>query len=240
MNRPAPHQTPVALVTGGSRGLGLALTAALVERGWRVVIDGREPVRLTEAVDELPVPRFVTAIPGDVTDPAHRTRLVEAAAAAGGLDLLVHNASALGAVPLPPLADYPVDTLVDVFTVNTFAPLALTQLALPLLRRQRGRILSISSDAAVETYEGWGGYGASKAALDHLTAVLAVENPDLSVLSVDPGDLRTDMARLAFPGDDFYERPEPATVIPALLRLIDGEARSGRYTLADLRTEAPA
>jgi NAD(P)-dependent dehydrogenase (short-subunit alcohol dehydrogenase family) len=233
----SPSTSPVALITGGSKGLGFALTAALAERGWQVVLDGRDPVRLASALDALPSRRSVTAVPGDVGDPGHRDRLIEAVTAAGGgLDLLVHNASSLGAVPLPHLADYPLDVLADVFLVNAFAPLALTQLALPLLRRRHGMIISISSDAAVEAYPGWGGYGAAKAALDQLTAVLAVELPELTVNSFDPGDMRTELASLAFSGAEYLERPEPATVVPALLRLIDDVLPSGRYTVTDLRT----
>jgi NAD(P)-dependent dehydrogenase (short-subunit alcohol dehydrogenase family) len=231
---------PVALVTGGSRGLGAALVAALVAREWRVVLDGRDPARLAELVDSLPSPRFVTAVPGDVADPAHRRRLLQAATAAGGLDLLVNNASTLGQVPLPPLAEYRLDELETVLAVNTIAPLALVQSALPLLRARGGRIIDVSSDAAVEAYPGWGGYGAAKAALDQLTAVLAVENPDLGVYAFDPGDMRTDLARLAFDAAEFSERPEPSTVVPALLRLIDGTLPSGRYSVGDLRTAAAA
>src|SRR3954451_24776955 len=218
--------TPLALITGGSRGLGLALVTELVSRGWRVVTDGRDPARLAQAVDGLPRPNFITAVPGDVRDPAHRRRLIEAVEAAaagsgGGLDLLVHNASTLGAVPLPPLVEQPLDDFERVLAVHTVAPLALTQAAMPLLRRRSGRLISISSDAAVEAYEGWGAYGAAKAALVHLTAVLAVENPDVAVSSFDPGDMNTDMAALAFAGDELTSRPDPATVVPALLRLID-------------------
>jgi NAD(P)-dependent dehydrogenase (short-subunit alcohol dehydrogenase family) len=232
--------TPVALVTGGSLGLGAALVHALVDRGWRVVLDGRDPVRLAEAVDALPSPRCVTAVPGDVADPAHRDRLAEAALAAGGLDLLVNNASTLGQVPLPALADYRLDELYDAFATNTVAPLALVQAALPLLRERRGRIVDISSDAAVEAYPGWGGYGASKAALDLLTAVLAAENPDLSVYAFDPGDMRTELARAAFPVDEFEQRPDPSTVLPALFRLVDEDLPSGRYSVGELRAAVAA
>jgi NAD(P)-dependent dehydrogenase (short-subunit alcohol dehydrogenase family) len=235
---PSTPPAPVALVTGGSKGLGFALVSALVDRGWRVVLDGRDPGRLASSVDALPRGHFATAVPGDVADPAHRARLVEAAAAAGGLDLLVHNASTLGPVPLPALAGYPLEALEAVFAVNAFAPLALTQAALPLLRARRGRVVSVSSDAAVEAYEGWGGYGAAKAALDQLTAVLAAELPELSIYSFDPGDMRTDLARLAFSDDEFAERPEPVTVVPALLRLLDDGLPSGRYAATDLRVPA--
>jgi NAD(P)-dependent dehydrogenase (short-subunit alcohol dehydrogenase family) len=240
MTEPRTSAPPVALVTGGSRGLGAALVTALVEREWRVVLDGRDPVRLAQFVDTLPAPHFVTAVPGDVVDPAHRRRLIEAVTAAGGLDLLVNNASTLGQVPLPPLAEYRLDELEATFQTNTVAPLALTQAALPLLDVRQGRIVNVSSDAAVEPYPGWGGYGAAKAALDQLTAVLAVEHPDLAVYAFDPGDMRTDLAGLAFGPAELDERPEPATVVPALLRLIDGTLASGRYTVDDLRTAAAA
>lgn len=243
MTEPRTPSAPVALVTGGSRGLGAALVSALVERDWRVVLDGRDPVRLAEFVDTLPSPRFVTAVPGDVADPDHRGRLLEAVHSAGGLDLLVNNASTLGQVPLPPLDQYRIDDLQTAFAVNTVAPLALAQAALPLLRTRGGRIgciLNVSSDAAVEAYPGWGGYGAAKAALDQLSAVLAVEHPELAVYAFDPGDMRTDLARLAFDEAEFVGRPEPATVVPALLQLIDGLLPSGRYTVGDLRTAAAA
>src|SRR3954451_10239912 len=228
--RTPTSQPPLALVTGGSRGLGLALVTEFVSRGWRIVTDGRDPARLAHAVDGLPRPNFVTAVPGDVRDPAHRRQLIQAtetaaAAAAGGsaggLDLLVHNASTLGTIPLPPLVEQRLDDFERALAVHTVAPLALTQAAMPLLRRRSGRLISISSDAAVEAYEGWGAYGAAKAALVHLTAVLAVENPDVAVSSFDPGDMNTDMAALAFAGDELTSRPDPATVVPALLRLID-------------------
>ncbi len=243
--QPPTPQPPLALVTGGSRGLGLALVTELVSRGWRVVTDGRDPARLARAVDGLPRPHFVTAVPGDIRDPAHRRRLIEAteaaaAGSAGGLDLLVHNASTLGTIPLPALAEQPLDDLEEVLAVHTLAPLALTQAALPLLRRRSGRLISISSDAAVEAYEGWGAYGAAKAALDQLTAVLAVENPGIVASSFDPGDMNTDLAALAFQGDELASRPDPATVVPALLRLVDEPLPAGRYTVDDLRVAVPA
>jgi NAD(P)-dependent dehydrogenase (short-subunit alcohol dehydrogenase family) len=239
-NRTSSSPTRVALVTGGSRGLGAALVHALVERDWRVVLDGRDPQRLAAAVDALPSPRFVTAVPGDVADPAHRSRLVEAALAAGGLDLLVNNASTLGQLPLPALEDYRLDELYDTFATNTVAPLALTQAALPLLVERGGRVVDVSSDAAVEAYPGWGAYGASKAALDLLTAVLAAENPEIAVYSFDPGDMRTELARAVFPEPEYAERPDPVSVLPALLQLVDGDLPSGRYTVGDLRTAVAA
>jgi NAD(P)-dependent dehydrogenase (short-subunit alcohol dehydrogenase family) len=225
--------TSTALITGASRGLGHALAAALNERGWRLVVDGRDAGRLAAAVAALPHPETVTAIPGDVADPGHRAALAEAVGP--GLDLLVNNASHLGPSPLPPLARLRPEELLAVLAVNTVAPLALLQLTLPELERAHGRVLDISSDAAVEAYAGWGGYGASKAALDQLSAVLAVEHPDLRIYAVDPGDMRTDMHQAAFPGEDISDRPEPASVVPALLRLVDDDLPSGRYRAADLQ-----
>ncbi len=233
---PAPA-APVALVTGASQGLGLALTTALAAAGWRVVVDARHADVLHRAVADLP---GVVAVPGDVTDPAHRARLADAVAAAGRLDLLVHNASALGPSPLPPLAAHPLDEFERVLRVGVVAPLALTQLVLADLRASSGTVVSISSDAAVEAYPGWGGYGAAKAALDQLTAVLAVENPDLHVYAVDPGDMNTAMHQRAFPGEDVSDRPAPASVVPALLRLARHEVASGRYRAAELLAEVRA
>jgi NAD(P)-dependent dehydrogenase (short-subunit alcohol dehydrogenase family) len=228
--------TRTALITGASRGLGRALAAALDERGWRLVVDGRDADRLAAAVAALPYPDLVTAIPGDVADPDHRAALAEAVG--HRLDLLVNNASDLGPSPLLPLAQLRVEDLQAVLAVNTVAPLALLQLTLPELARAGGRVLNISSDAAVEAYEGWGGYGASKAALEQLSAVLAVEHPDLRIYAVDPGDMRTAMHQAAFPGQDIGDRPEPETVVPALLRLVDDHLPSGRYRAADLALAA--
>jgi NAD(P)-dependent dehydrogenase (short-subunit alcohol dehydrogenase family) len=227
---------PTALLTGASRGLGAALAGALSRRGWRLVVDGRDPDRLAASVAALPRPDLVTALAGDVTDPAHRAAL--ATAAGDRLDLLVNNASDLGPTPLPRLADLPPAALERVLAVNTVAPLALVQAVLPALERAGGTVLDVSSDAAVEAYEGWGGYGASKAALDRLSAVLAVEHPGLRVYAVDPGDMATDMHRAADP--DATGLPEPATVVPALLRLVDGDLPSGRYRAAELAVRAEA
>ena len=221
---------PTALVTGGSAGLGLALAAALTDRGWRLVVDARDGERLADAVAGLPHAELVTAVPGDVADPAHRAEL--AAAAGPRLDLLVHNASDLGPTPLPSLADLEPAQLQRILTVNVVAPLALTRAVLPALRTAAGTVLAISSDAAVEAYEGWGGYGASKAALDRLAAVLAVEEPGLRVHAVDPGDMDTAMHRAADPGATGL--PAPEAVVPALLRLVDERPASGRYRAADL------
>ncbi|MEV6624739.1 SDR family NAD(P)-dependent oxidoreductase [Amycolatopsis sp. NPDC051106] len=220
---------PTALVTGASAGLGRALAAALVSRKWTVIGDGRDAAALGSAAHEI----GFTAVPGDVTDPAHRAALADACPS---LDLLVNNASSLGVSPLPPLVSYPLADLEDVYRVNVFAPLALTQLLLPAL--SRGAIINVSSDAAVEAYEGWGGYGSAKAALDQVTAVLGAENPDLAVYAVDPGDLRTAMHQRAFPGEDISDRPLPSSAVPAFLRLLDERPPSGRYRAADLLVSA--
>jgi NAD(P)-dependent dehydrogenase (short-subunit alcohol dehydrogenase family) len=219
--------TPTALVTGASQGLGRALATALSARGWRLVVDARDADRLAATVAGLPRPDVVTAVAGDVADAAHRAAL--AAAAGNRLDVLVNNASTLGPSPLPRLADLGADELERILRTNAVAPLALTQLLLPALRRASGRVLDISSDAAVEAYAGWGGYGASKAALDQLTAVLAVEHPELRVYAVDPGDMATAMQQAAFPGEDISDRAAPESVVPALLALVDGDLPSGRY-----------
>src|SRR5882757_5903272 len=217
-----------ALITGGSRGLGHALTGALVRRGWRVLIDGRDSGRLALAAREV----GAEAISGDVADPAHRAAL--AAAVGPRLDLLVNNASVLGPSPQPALADYPLAALAEVYRVNTYSPLALCQELLPALLEAGGRIMNVSSDAAVEAYPGWGGYGSSKAALDQLTAVLAAEQPGLRAYAVDPGDMNTDLHQLAFPGEDISDRPSPDSVVPALLELIEADLPSGRYRAIEL------
>lgn len=224
----------VALISGASMGLGRAIAAELASRGWRVVGDARDGTRLAEAVRAMPHPGAVTAIAGDVADPAHRTLLADAVASAGRLDLIVNNASVLGPSPQPSLAEYPTGELERVFAVNAIAPLALLQLLIPWLERTAGRIVNISSDAAVEAYEGWGGYGSAKAALDQLTAVLAVEHPRLRVYAFDPGDMATDLRRQAFPGEDISDLPTPQDVVPALLRLVTGDLPSGRYRAVDL------
>jgi NAD(P)-dependent dehydrogenase (short-subunit alcohol dehydrogenase family) len=218
----------VALVTGASRGLGLALARALAERGWSLVIDARGAQALELARAELSSRTRVIAIPGDVADPEHAQALVEAARGLGGLDLLVNNASILGPSPQPALADYPLEVLERVYRVNVFAPLRLIQLALPLLK-PGARLLNITSDAAVEGYAGWGGYGSSKAALEQLCRVLAAEHPELRVYWVDPGDMNTRMQQEAFPGEDISDRPPPEASVPGLLELVEGEHPSGRY-----------
>ena len=218
----------IALVTGASRGLGLALARSLAADGWALVLDARGAADLTAVADELGARTTVAAVAGDVADEAHRLALVDAARRLGGLDLLVHNASALGPSPLPALADLPVDALDRVFAVNVVAPLRLTQLAIPLLR-PGARLVAVTSDAAVEPYEGWGGYGASKAALEQLFAVLATERPELRVYRVDPGDMNTRMHQDAYPGEDVSDRPPPEESVPGLRALIDGDRPSGRY-----------
>ncbi len=231
----------VAIVTGASRGLGRALALALADRGWSLVLDARGAAALGGVVEEVRASAgpgaAVLGLPGDVTDPAHRSALLAAAQRSGGLDLLVNNASVLGAEPLRPLAELPVAGFRQALEVNTVAPLALTAEALPLLRAApAGAVLNISSDAAVEAYPDWGGYGASKAALDHWSAVLALEEPGLRVWSVDPGDMRTAMYAAAVPDDeDADSRPLPEqAAVPALLTLIGSAAPSGRRTVADL------
>jgi len=221
---------PVAIITGASKGLGRALAEALAARGWDLVLDARtaEVLAGTAAVLGVHGTR-VTALPGDVTDPAHRSELVAAAWKLGGVDLLVNNASALGAEPLARLAGLPLDGLRHALEVNVVAALGLVQEALPLLRASgAGTVIAVSSDAAAEAYETWGGYGASKAALDHLAAVLGEEEPGLRVWAVDPGDMATDLYAAAVP-DDRDPRPDPASVVPAFLRLLDERPASGRY-----------
>ncbi|GEL18639.1 SDR family NAD(P)-dependent oxidoreductase [Pseudonocardia asaccharolytica] len=229
-----------ALVTGAAQGFGFALTAALTDRRTTTVVDARDGGRLHAAVATLAHPDRVVAVPGDVTDPAHRGALLTAVRAAGGLDLLVHNASELGPSPLPSLAELPLHAFEAVYETNVIAPFALTRLLLPLLRSAAAAtVVTISSDAATEAYPGWGGYGSSKAALDQLAAVLGAEEPALRVYAFDPGDMRTAMHQRAFPGEDISDRPEPATVVPALLRLLDERPASGRYRAADLGSPIP-
>ena len=225
---------PHAIITGASRGLGRALAAALLAdpaAGWRVVIDARTVGELAKTARQLG-PATVP-LPGDLTDPDHRAALLAAAARLGGLDLLVHNAGTLGPSPLPPVAALPVPELRELYEVNVLAPLALTQAALPALRTAGGVVVSITSDAAVEAYPGWGGYASAKAALERLSATLAAEEPAVAVWTVDPGDLRTRMHQQAFPGEDISDRPLPEQVAPGLLALLAKRPASGRYRLAD-------
>jgi short-subunit dehydrogenase len=226
----------IAVVTGASRGLGFALADALAGAGYSLIVDARDPAALAAAAADLAARHGarITAIPGDIADPVHRAGLAAAAADIGGASLLVNNAGTLGVSPLPALADYPHEQLLAAFEVNVVAPIALTQLLLPDLRRQGGAVLSITSDAAVQAYAGWGGYGAAKAALEQASNVLAAEEITVRVWWVDPGDLRTRMHQDAFPSEDISDRPLPATVIPAFLRLISERMPSGRYLAADL------
>jgi NAD(P)-dependent dehydrogenase (short-subunit alcohol dehydrogenase family) len=226
---------PHALITGASRGLGRALATELAARGWSLTIDARDAAALEAVRAELAPRTEVLALAGDVTDPAHRRALIEAAAP--DIDLLVNNASTLGPSPQPALVDYPLCELERVLAVNLLAPLALIQLALPRMSAT-AVIVNVSSDAAVEAYPGWGGYGSSKAALEQLTAILGEELPGLRVYAVDPGDMRTQMHQEAFPGQDISDRPLPQESVPGLLALIDSSRPSGRYRAkAELLTE---
>ncbi|MEV5982332.1 SDR family NAD(P)-dependent oxidoreductase [Streptomyces sp. NPDC052114] len=231
---------PVAIITGASKGLGRALGAALAESGWDLVLDARTAAVLAESARELGEHGTrVEALAGDVTDAGHRADLVAAARRLGGLDLLVNNASALGAEPLVRLDGLALDGLRAALETNVVAALGLVQEALPLLRRSpAGAVLNLSSDAAVEAYETWGGYGASKAALDHLSAVLAEEEPGIRVWAVDPGDMRTDLYQAAVPVDDASGRPLPESVVPAFLRVLAERPASGRYAAPALLGEA--
>lgn len=220
------HNNQVALVTGGSAGLGRALIHALTERGWTVITDARDGSR-------LPQGRGIVAIEGDVTDADHRDRLVSLVEAEGRLDLLVHNASTLGPVPMKPLAAVTIEDLASVWRTNVGAPLVLTAELLPHLVASGGTLLTISSDAAVEHYPTWGLYGASKAGLDHVALTYAAENPEITAYAVDPGDMRTQMHQDAFPGQDISDRPLPETVVPRLLALLEEKPASGRYRAAD-------
>lgn len=213
-----------AIVTGASRGLGLALTRGLVAAGWRVVVDGRDATALRAAVGDLEP--SVVVVPGDILDATHRSDLV--AAAGDTIDLVVNNAGTLGPSPLPSLADVPLDDLARVLAVNVVAQLGVIQAALSRLA-PGATIVDVTSDAAVEPYEGWGAYGVSKAAFEHLGAVLGRERPDLRVLTVDPGDMRTQMHQDAFPGEDISDRPNPEASVPGILALIGGDEPSGRY-----------
>jgi NAD(P)-dependent dehydrogenase (short-subunit alcohol dehydrogenase family) len=242
LNTLAPAARPpgrVAVITGASRGLGRALAHGLAADGYRLVVDARDGAVLRAAMAGLPAGTAVTVVPGDITDPAHRSDLLRAATVLGGPDLLINNAGTLGASPLPAMADYPLDALRQAFEVNTIAQLALAQLLLPALRERGGAVLCVTSDAAVEAYAGWGGYGAAKAALEQACAVLAAEEATVRVWRVDPGDLRTDMHQQAFPGEDISDRPLPETVVPGFRRLIAERMPSGRYRASDLMPATP-
>jgi NAD(P)-dependent dehydrogenase (short-subunit alcohol dehydrogenase family) len=236
MERVPHHDTTarVALVTGASQGLGRALAGALADRGWTLVLDARRADRLESAATELATRTRVVAIPGDVSDPDHRARLVDAVQELGRLDLLVNNASTLGVSPLPALDAIDLDVLRHTFEVNAVAPLALIQELLDPLRESGGTIVDITSDAAVEAYPGWGGYGSSKAAFEQLSAVLATEQAGIRVLVADPGDMRTEMHQDAFPGEDISDRPPPESIVPALVELIESDRAGGRYRVPEL------
>jgi NAD(P)-dependent dehydrogenase (short-subunit alcohol dehydrogenase family) len=220
--------TKTVLTTGASRGLGLALARRLARENWTLIIDARGAEDLETARTELAQQTRVIALPGDVSSEEHRQTLAETAHEAGGLDALVNNASVLGPSPQPQLLDYPVGVLEEVYRTNAFAPLALIQSVRNELKPE-ARIINVTSDAAVEPYEGWGGYGSSKAALEQLSAILAAENPSLRVYRVDPGDMRTQMQGEAFPGEDISDRPLPEESVPGLLELLEGDLPSGRY-----------
>jgi NAD(P)-dependent dehydrogenase (short-subunit alcohol dehydrogenase family) len=230
------HTSRTALITGASRGLGLALARQLAARGWQLIIDARGANALENARTELSQQTRVIAIPGDVTDAGHRQALVEAAQESGGLDALVNNASFLGPSPQPNLLDYPLDVLEQVYRTNVIAPLALIQ-ALQHQLKPGARVMNITSDAGVEAYAGWGGYGSSKAALEQLSNILAAENPHVRVYWIDPGDMRTQMHQEAFPGEDISDRPLPEESVPGLLELITGQRQSGRYSARALIEE---
>jgi NAD(P)-dependent dehydrogenase (short-subunit alcohol dehydrogenase family) len=227
--------TKTALITGASRGLGLALARRLAEENWTLIIDARGEDELETARAELSEDTRVVAVPGDVTDPEHRRMLAEAARGAGGLDALVNNASILGPSPQPGLLDYPLDKLEEVYHTNVISPLALVQ-AIGDQLKPGARVVNVTSDAAVEPYEGWGGYGPSKAALEQLSAILAAENPDLRVYWVDPGDMRTRMQQEAFPDEDISDRPLPEESVPGFLELLTDDLPSGRYRARDFTT----
>jgi NAD(P)-dependent dehydrogenase (short-subunit alcohol dehydrogenase family) len=226
----------VALITGASRGLGLALARRLAQDGWTLILDARDGEALNAAARELTQLSHVLAIAGDVTDPAHRQALAEAAGQKGGLDLLVNNASTLGPSPMPALLDYPVEALELVYRTNVVAPLALLQTVREKLK-DGAVVVNVTSDAGREAYEGWGGYGSSKAALEHLSAILAEENPHWRVYWVDPGDMQTQMHQEAFPGEDISDRPLPERSVPGFLHLIAGGLPSGRYQARELQAE---
>ena len=229
---------PLALITGASRGLGLALARELAGRGWDLIVDARDASRLGTAAEEMVGPGEVALIPGDVGDPDHRHELAAAVGRYGRLDLLVNNASVLGPSPQPTLDRYPLDEVERVYRINTFAPLAIVQLVLDELGATNGIVVNVTSDAAVEAYENWGGYGSSKAALDQLTAIFGAEQPAIRFYAFDPGDMRTTLQQEAFPGEDISDRAEPETVVPALLQLIAERPPSGRYRSSDLLVTA--
>ncbi len=230
--------TQTALISGASRGLGLALARALAKNGWKLLLDARGTAELEKIQVELSHSTLVRAIPGDITDPAHREALAAVAQQLGGLDALVNNAGILGPSPQPPLLEYPLDVLEQVYRTNVVAQLGMIQAVYPSLNPQ-ARILNITSDAGVEAYPGWGGYGSAKAAFEHLSAILAAENPQMKIYWVDPGDMRTRMQQDAFPGEDISDRPLPESSVPGLLVLLSSDLPSGRYQARALIAEAP-
>ncbi len=219
---------PTALVTGGSSGLGLALARYLDDTGWIVVTDARDETRLQRSL----AGSTVHGVPGDVADADHRAALVEIVSDLGGLDLLVLNHSTLGPLPMRPLADFEPTEIGEVFRTNAGAPGSLMIALTDELRARDGVVVGISSDAAVQHYETWGAYGASKAALDHLVLTFG-EETGLATYAVDPGDMRTPMHQDAFPGEDISDRPLPETVVPRLLALVRQRPGRGRYLAAD-------
>ncbi|MGH7502902.1 MAG: SDR family NAD(P)-dependent oxidoreductase [Longimicrobiales bacterium] len=225
-----------ALITGASRGLGLALARGLAARGWNLILTARDAERLDSVRDELSVVTHVASIAGDVTSGSHRAALAVLARGHGGLDAVINNAGALGPSPPSELLNHPLDALEAVFRANVIAPLGILQ-ALRAELTEGARVINVTSDAGVNAYVGWGGYGASKAALEQLSAVLAVENPEVRVYWVDPGDMWTDMQQAAHPGEDISDRPLPSTRVPAFIALLEEDHPSGRYVAADL---APA
>jgi NAD(P)-dependent dehydrogenase (short-subunit alcohol dehydrogenase family) len=234
------HHEPIqknALITGASRGLGLALARALAQEGWRLIIDAQGQDTLRAAAHELSELTDVISIAGDISSPVHRAALSQAVDRVQGIDALINNASYLGPSPQPELVAYPLETLERVYQVNVFAPLALFQAVYSSLK-DAAVVINISSDAGVEAYSGWGGYGSSKAALEQLSAIMAAENPKFRIYWVDPGDMKTQMHQEAFPGEDISDRPQPEASVPGLMALILGDLPSGRYQARQLVPEA--
>ncbi len=223
------------LITGASRGLGLALAKQLAKDGWTLILDARGAEALEAVRVELSKQTQVFALLGDITDPMHRLALQKTAHNAGGLNALVNNASTLGPSPRPLLLDYPLDEIESVYQTNVIAPLALIQ-TLQSELEPGARIINVSSDAGVEPYDGWGGYGPSKAALEHLSAILAAERPDWRVYWVDPGDMQTQMHQEAFPGEDISDRPLPEESVPGFITLLTGDLPSGRYRAREIKS----